>query len=79
MVPQPVKAIVLLFPISKQYEARRRAEDEYIAKHGQHPIDSTILWIRQTVCGFFLTMNLASVDAIIRSKTRVERWVSFTR
>ena len=50
MVPQPVKAVVLLFPISEEYEKVRKAEDEKIAKEGQHPVDPTILWIKQTVC-----------------------------
>jgi ubiquitin carboxyl-terminal hydrolase L3 len=50
MVPQPVKAIVLLFPITKEYEAKRKEEDERIAKEGQHPIDPTLIWIKQTVC-----------------------------
>ena len=49
MVPQPVKAVVLLFPISKEYEAKRKAEDERIAREGQHPVDPTIIWIKQTV------------------------------
>lgn len=49
MVPQPVKAVVLLFPISEAYEKARKEEDAKIAKDGQHPIDPTILWIKQTV------------------------------
>ena len=49
MVPQPVKAIVLLFPITETYEAARKAEDAQIAAKGQHPLDPTVLWIKQTV------------------------------
>lgn len=49
MVPKPVKAVVLLFPISEAYEKKRKEEDARIAKEGQHPIDPTILWIKQTV------------------------------
>lgn len=49
MVPQPVKALVLLFPISPKYEQNRIEEDQRIAKEGQHPVDPTLLWIRQTV------------------------------
>ena len=48
LVPQPVKAVVLLFPIS-EYEAARKEEDVQIREKGQHPIDETILWIKQTV------------------------------
>lgn len=53
MVPQPVKAVVLLFPISKEYEEKRKAEDAKIAKEGQNPIDPTIIWIKQTVYLYF--------------------------
>lgn len=49
MVPQPVKALVLLFPISAKYEEKRIEEDQRITKEGQHPVDPTLLWIRQTV------------------------------
>ena len=49
MVPHPVKAVVLLFPISKEYEEKRKEEDAKIAKDGQPAIDPTILWIKQTV------------------------------
>ena len=54
MVPQPVKAVVLLFPITKEYEAKRKEEDKKIAKEGQHPIDPTLVWIKQTVRGAVL-------------------------
>jgi ubiquitin carboxyl-terminal hydrolase L3 len=48
MVPQPVKAVVLLFPISKESEARRKQEDEEILSKGQPKLDPTIFWIKQT-------------------------------
>jgi Ubiquitin carboxyl-terminal hydrolase, family 1 len=49
LVRQPVKAIVLLFPLSEALETKMREEDARIAKDGQHPIDPTIIWIKQTV------------------------------
>jgi ubiquitin carboxyl-terminal hydrolase L3 len=49
MVSQPVKAIVLLFPISPESEARRKQEDEEILSKGQPKLDPTIIWIKQTV------------------------------
>ncbi|KAI0791638.1 hypothetical protein BC629DRAFT_1511155 [Irpex lacteus] len=58
MVPQPVKAVVLLFPISEAYEKARKEEDAKIAKDGQHPIDPTILWIKQTIGNACGTMGL---------------------
>lgn len=58
MVPQPVKAVVLLFPISEKYETRRKEEDVKIAQEGQHPIDPTIIWIKQTVSAVHWLMLL---------------------
>ena len=77
MVPQPVKAVVLLFPISKPYEEKRKAEDAQIAKEGQHPIDTTILWIRQTVRGV-VGIEFGGVLIGGRFKMRVGRWASST-
>lgn len=50
MVPKPVKAVVLLFPIGGQLEEAKKQEDEKIKKEGQVEIDPTVLWIKQTVC-----------------------------
>ena len=49
MVPQPVKAVLLLFPISDQLEAKRREEDEKIRTQGPPKVDPTVMWIKQTV------------------------------
>ena len=49
MVTRPVKAVILLFPISEAYEQKRREEDERIATQGQHAIDPTVFWMKQTV------------------------------
>ena len=49
MVSQPVKAVILVFPITESYEQKRREEDRRIATEGQHPIDPTIFWMKQTV------------------------------
>jgi len=46
-VPKPVKAIVLLFPIDEDGEARRKEEDERIAREGQPKIDPSIFWVKQ--------------------------------
>jgi len=50
LVPQPVKAVVLLFPISAETEAKRKEEDEKIGSGGQQAIEPEVLWIKQTVC-----------------------------
>jgi ubiquitin carboxyl-terminal hydrolase L3 len=47
-VPKPVKAVVLLFPIDEDGEARRKEEDERIGREGQPKIDPSIFWVKQT-------------------------------
>ena len=49
MVPKPVKAVILLFPIDAASEARRQEEDEQIAKEGQPKLEDTIFFVKQTV------------------------------
>ena len=55
MVPGPVLALVLLFPVTKETEAARKAEAESIEKGGQTlPQDPPLLHIRQNIgnaCG----------------------------
>jgi len=54
MVPQPAKAVVLLFPIPDALGAERKEEDKRREKEGQHPTDPTIVYIVQTIrnaCG----------------------------
>ncbi|KAL0063395.1 ubiquitinyl hydrolase 1 [Marasmius tenuissimus] len=46
MVPRPVKAVLLLFPISETLEARRRAEDEKEGESQGGP--KNVIWIKQT-------------------------------
>ena len=49
MVPGPVKAVVLLFPIDADGEEKRKREDARIATDGQPMLDKTIFWVKQTV------------------------------
>ena len=49
LVPQPVKALILLFPIRGKLEELRQAEEAEIKAKGQVPIDPTVFWIKQTV------------------------------
>ncbi|PCH44289.1 peptidase C12 ubiquitin carboxyl-terminal hydrolase 1 [Wolfiporia cocos MD-104 SS10] len=54
MVPQPVKAVILLFPITDVIDAKAKQEDERIRREGQHPIDPTVFYLKQTIgnaCG----------------------------
>ena len=49
MVPQPVRAVILLFPITGQGETEREEKDEETKKRGQYPIDPALIYITQTV------------------------------
>lgn len=49
MVTQPVRAALLLFPITEALETKRKEEDLKIKDEGQPLLDPTVLWIKQTV------------------------------
>jgi ubiquitin carboxyl-terminal hydrolase L3 len=48
MVPRPVQAVVLVFPY-REALAKRKAEDEHIAKEGGPNVAETVFWMKQTV------------------------------
>lgn len=49
LVPQPCKAFLLCFPITDELAAAQKIDDERIAKEGQHALDPTIMFMKQTV------------------------------
>ncbi len=49
MVPKPVKAIIMVFPLTEKLEELRQDEDGRIAKDGQHKLDPGVIFIKQTV------------------------------
>ena len=61
MVPGPVKALVLLFPIDAEGEERRKREDARIATEGQPMLDKTIFWVKQTVSCYLFIYFLESI------------------
>lgn len=73
LVPKPVKAVVLLYPITDATEARDNEEDEIIARDGQPEIDSTVFWMKQTVGNTPALRNHAN-DYSYRLETLVARW-----
>lgn len=58
MVSQPVKAVILLFPMSDTLQTKRTEEDAKIAAEGQPDIDQNVLWIKQTISNACGTMSL---------------------
>ncbi|KAI0065636.1 peptidase C12 ubiquitin carboxyl-terminal hydrolase 1 [Artomyces pyxidatus] len=70
LVPQPVKAVILLFPIRGAIGDMRRLEDEQIAANGLPAVDSTIFWMKQTISNACGTMGL--IHALANSDVMYE-------
>jgi len=71
MIPQPVKAVVLLFPLTDDFKQKRDARyAEKLKKVGEGHIDPTIIWIKQTIgnaCG-----TMAMLHALANSQAELE-------
>ncbi|KAF8885574.1 cysteine proteinase [Gymnopilus junonius] len=78
-VPKPVKAVVLLFPIDAEGDARKKAEDEKIAKEGQPEVDNTIFFVKQTIsnaCGTIgLIHALANSDVTLSPTGPLQKFI----
>ena len=48
MIPRPVKAVLLLFPITAKNEKEKKEEDAVIEIGKVHAVDPTVIWIKQT-------------------------------
>lgn len=49
MVPQPVEAVLCLFPVSREYEERRHEEDEGKEEFVGPEKEGELIWFKQTV------------------------------
>jgi len=50
IIPQPAKAVVLLFPVDEDIKKKRDARyAQKLEDVGKGHIDPTIIWIKQTV------------------------------
>ncbi|MCJ1469612.1 ubiquitinyl hydrolase 1 [Pseudocyphellaria aurata] len=61
-VPRPVQALLLVFPVSKGYEAGRMAEDAPLPVYNSFGPDEEVLWFRQTIgnaCGMMGLLHSA--------------------
>jgi len=83
MVPQPVKAVILLFPVTRMSEEKRREEDTRIANEGQHPVDPTVFWVKQTIqnaCGTIALLHaLVNSDVTFVPHSALSRFVDECR
>ncbi|KAM9321641.1 ubiquitin carboxyl-terminal hydrolase isozyme L3 [Gastrophryne carolinensis] len=57
LVPQPVCAVLLLFPVTEKYELFRAEEEEKIKCHGQ-VLDSTVYFMKQSISNACGTIGL---------------------
>jgi ubiquitin carboxyl-terminal hydrolase L3 len=78
-VPQPVEAVILLFPLDGAIKAQRKAEDERLAKLEQPQLDKSILWIKQTIgnaCGTMALLHaLANTGVTIRPESALAQFI----
>lgn len=54
MVPQPVEAVLLLFPVTKEYEQKRKEEDDEVEPFFGPEQQGDMIWFKQTIgnaCG----------------------------
>ena len=61
-IPRPVSALLLVFPISKGYDAARLKEDGPLPVYEGSGLDEEVLWFRQTIgnaCGMMGLLHSA--------------------
>ncbi|KAH7925754.1 cysteine proteinase [Leucogyrophana mollusca] len=79
LVLRPVKAVVLLFPVVGAIAAKRKEEDAEIAAKGQHPVDPTVMWIKQTISNACGTMGLlhalCNTDVTLAPESPLEKFI----
>lgn len=67
-VPRPAHALLLVFPVSKAYEASRQAEDSSLPEYSGSGPEEEVLWFKQTIgnaCGLMGLLH-ASVNGASR-------------
>ncbi|KAK2467558.1 hypothetical protein APHAL10511_000413 [Amanita phalloides] len=79
LVPQPVNAVILLFPITPEIQAQHEAEDEALATEGQPEVDKTIMWMKQTIgnaCGTMALLHaLANTNVTITPESALAQFI----
>ncbi|PFH45443.1 hypothetical protein AMATHDRAFT_71689 [Amanita thiersii Skay4041] len=79
MIPQPVKAVILLFPLDEATRRKHEAEDDEIEKKGQPLLDDTLMWIKQRIgnaCGTMALIHaLANSDVTIVPNSALAQFI----
>lgn len=68
MVPQPVEAVLLLFPVSSGYESARHAQDAHASVSTKGSEEGELIWWKQTIGNACGTMGL--LHALANSRVR---------
>ncbi|XP_065271237.1 ubiquitin carboxyl-terminal hydrolase isozyme L3 isoform X2 [Emys orbicularis] len=71
MVPRPVCAVLLLFPVTEKYETFRTEEEERIKAQGQN-VRSSVYFMKQTINNACGTIGLIHAIANNREKMNFE-------
>jgi ubiquitin carboxyl-terminal hydrolase L3 len=78
MVPQPVKAVLMLFPITEATEAAKESEETRLKDGGQH-ISPNLWFTKQTIsnaCGTVAMLHaFANGDMSFKSGSFLERYL----
>ncbi|XP_068121102.1 ubiquitin carboxyl-terminal hydrolase isozyme L3-like, partial [Hyperolius riggenbachi] len=72
MVPRPVCALLLLFPVTEKYELFKAEEEEKIKSHGQD-VDSGVWYMKQTIRNACGTIGLIHAVANNKEKLHFEK------
>ena len=79
LLPRPVEAALLLFPIHPEYEERRRSEDAVIESENNPLAKVNSLWIKQTVSRAH-SLHIWPLEVeymLLRFQTHAGRWDCF--
>jgi len=49
IIPQPTKAVILLFPLNSSIKVKQTEFDEEITEEDQHSVDPTLIYVKQYV------------------------------
>ena len=50
IIPQPTKAVILLFPLNFSIKENQTEFDKELTEEGQHSVDPTLVYVKQYVC-----------------------------
>lgn len=85
MVPQPVLAVILLFPLTESSEAQRLQEIEHAASKGSDGAESSVYYMKQTIgnaCGTIALLHSigSNLDRLeVRKGSFLDGFLSATR